>query len=279
MTKLRNIFASALSFAAIVVFDTVLVIILLVLGAAAFGGEPVAWVSCGGSGKFDESVGYNRAFKNGCIQWAMENGPKIEAAGFTRVCYHNPGGLYLLADESTGDKRMMHVNQWPLAKQAAASYAVDSELAAMHAILRRQHGVSEQIYYVGSPAPLSTNQVFDAVRPFLLEGSSLAFDHTSQKKHVAPLLALIKKLRRTGWLGKIYIEAFPQSDVEPKDYRGKVHGVMAQHRFVYGDFKRIALLDRAPEFGEVLMTSDGKPTYAEQSAQWPEFVTRMRRDW
>lgn len=270
ITKLRNITIGLYCLA-----------LILLLGACAFGGEKIAMVTCGGTAPPGQFIGNHRTWADGCIAWALKYGPVIQENGFTRVSYHNPGGHFNLDGRTDADGIVvMHANQWQLAQQAGAPYAVDDELAAMHTIMRRQFGVTEQIYYLGGPADFTPKQMLEFVRPFLLDGSSLCFDAANKVSDVKSIVDLGRAIRRTGWEGRIYLEAFPQMGIDPKDYKNQVDGVVALNRFIYGSHPRPEHLERAPLFGEVMMIPDSFAAEdAGQADTWPEFVTPILRRW
>lgn len=155
----------------------------------------IAYILCGGS-----ALPNIKPATNPWVDFdaaALAVGANIEAAGHTRVFYHNPGGHHYLgwtpddanplnttqknAATALGiDTREMHINQWPLAEQSNCSFADRNKLKLGHKRLMRDYGITEVIYYVGGPDVL-WNVQRDApacVEMFLAcgEGVSLGFD-------------------------------------------------------------------------------------------------------
>lgn len=158
-------------------------------------GPSIAYVLCGGNAL--PNVGPATMLINDYAQCALDIGPNIEAAGHTRVFYHNPGGHHYLgwtpdpanpqnttqinAAVALGvQTREMHINQWLLAEQSTCVFADREKLKLGHKRLREDYGIVEVIYYVGGPNALY-NLKRDApgcVEMYLAcgEGASLGFD-------------------------------------------------------------------------------------------------------
>jgi hypothetical protein len=157
--------------------------------------ESVAYVLCGGNAL--PNVAPAGVLITDYAQCALDIGPNIEAAGHTRVFFHNPGGHFYLgwcpiptdihnttvynAAQARGvQTREMHVNQWLLAEQSTCGFADRTKLKLGHMRLMQDFGITEIIYYIGGP-----NVLYDVERDapacvemFLNcgEGVSLGFD-------------------------------------------------------------------------------------------------------
>lgn len=173
----------------------------------------------------------------GYIQWVEKYGPLLKSQGYTRLMWHNPGGMIWLSfsmpDDHRGgeakelakargcDTRAMWINSWQLAEQAGCQQASRSELAAATAILQELYAIEEVIFYVGSPETISgdiVKQGMEYLEPFLLPGASIAFDHAFTRFQASKQLfwqgreverdkecaKLVTKLRKAGF--PVFIE-------------------------------------------------------------------------
>lgn len=162
-------------------------------------------------------------------QAALDIGPRIMGAGYTRLMYHNPGGHHYLGwtpdyanvhsatqiNQATAagvNTREMHVNQWLLAEQSQCPFADRVKLKVGHKRLLQDFGIEEVIYYLGDPTVLH-NVKRDAppcVEMFLDcgPGVSLAFDAVAWDTAMIvpgdPTCDFFDKLRRMGV--KVYAE-------------------------------------------------------------------------
>ena len=212
----------------------------------------IAYVLCGGNSL--PNVAPATVLHDDYHAAALSVGPQIEAAGHTRLFYHNPGGNYYLgwtpdpanpanttqinAATALGvDTREMHVNQWLLAEQSGCSFADRNKLKLGHQLLRSDYGITEVIYYVGGP-----NVLWDiwrdgpaALEMFMAcgEGVSFGFDYCAWDGN--PIQAgdetckFFEYLRRRGH--KVYVEPRLNAAQVAAGYGLYVDGTVASETF------------------------------------------------
>lgn len=266
--------------------------ILLAAAAMCEAGEPVAYVLVGGSARQNAFPAGVATWRDGPVLWAIENGPKLKAAGFTRVAFWNPGGIFFkgwLPDDTSMetlygptmaaawkrglDPREMWADQWLLAEACKCRHANRDELALAHALLR-YYGVKEIIYYLGSPSTLRDPLVDGkrCVEPFMWPGASLAFDATADQKlsgwregdRICQLFDWLRALDH-----KVYVEARLEPDAP--ELARHIDGTIALASFDASEFHAPAF-KVAAKYGEVLQIVD-KP-FAVAAG-----VTPVKRDW
>lgn len=228
---------------------------------------------------------YGRAgssWQGSFLPWALANGPVLQAGGFERLLWHNPGGVYALPERGDPHERVMWPDQWSIAEAQGRPFANRDELAAAHTILHRMYGVTETIYYIGEPIILA-DPLEDGLRccePFLLPGASLAFDHSAKppddpqdRWRWERFRQLILELRSRGH--GVYLEA--RCDPAKPDMAGLIIGTIALARY---DANRSIDPQEHAQFGEVIrITGSAAEERDGQVNQWPAGVTPALRNW
>lgn len=254
----------------------------------------------------------------GWIHFAELHGPTLQTNGFTRLLVHNPGGVWargwpldtlprgaetptdvynrVLAAEAEAqalglDHRVMHCDQWELAKigsgDSATDIACDEALTAFHHSLTLHYGVTEIIYYIGGPDSLTDPLVdgLQAVKPFTNLGAdaSIAYDLLGYEQlgwrsdwHKAQAKRLLAKVNSLGH--KQYLEPSPYytNNVEKAEWAKLAAGTVTQDTV---HVARPETYAQAPEYGEVIRTCTPFDSVAAGVKLWPENVTRCVKDW
>lgn len=244
---------------------------IIAVGAA----EPVAFVLCGGNGPANEYPASFRAVD--FVEQADAIANNVRQAGIKRVLYHNPGGLFFKGwtPDPTDvhnpalferfaklrvDTRAMWIDQWLLAESSRCRFADREKLAAGHELLRRA-GVTEVIYYVGSPDTLR-----DAAKegPACVEmfvdcgpGASVAFDAVawegSRWKAGDDVCEFFSSLRKQGV--KVYIEPRLTAKQAKAGLGKYVDGTISEHRV-----DQMYKPDFAIQPGETIVDTGDLPT-------------------
>jgi hypothetical protein len=270
-------------------------LLALLLAAPVRAGEPVAYLctSCGafdGAKASNDIGGYDTAHP--IIGDYMQGGSR----NWTRLFIHNPGGIHALgffpdpadfyagtstvaAQNENQETRVMLPNQWQLAKQAQCSWAVDSELNAFHDAMVGTYGVTEIIYYFGSPDMFADPYIegLRALKPFMELGAastvSFAFDVMGADElvtyHPGPpdvgeyrrdrCRRLCDVLRHRGH--KVYLEPRPNTTVSY--WQGYVDGTIAEQTW---DAANPTYVTASATLGEQLLITSGEDQEGEAGA-------------
>jgi hypothetical protein len=269
-------------------------LLALLLAAPLRAGEPVAYLctSCGsftGAKASNDIGGYDTAHPI--------IGPWLEDGGrnWTRLFIHNPGGIHALgffpdpdnftvgpyetAADLFQDVRVMLPNQWTLAKMAQCGFADDDDLDEFHDALVATYGVTEVIYYFGSPDMFDDPFIegLRALKPFMDLGAastvSFAFDVMGADEmvtyHPGPpdvgeyrrdrCRRLCDVLRHRGH--KVYLEPRPNTTVSY--WQGYVDGTIAEQTW---DAANPTYVTASASLGEQLRITSGEDQEGEAGA-------------